>query len=228
MHKYLYAQNDPVDNDDPSGHDIGDMLSIMDIFMNFSAMIQPVFSRIATGGVALETAPKDPTARLLTAAVFAESGNAHYGGENADEKEAIAVTVMNQAFYAIKPPKQKRNYNASFGDGTILSAIKNGCVSYSGERWNLVADASDLLPQAQIEGNLKLDDRTHFNLSVDTANLLLGYKAPLTIKALGGHAPIGFHSGKQIGVIPNEDRESIIGKLGRHEFYGFDKGHEYE
>jgi len=31
LHKYLYCHGNPVDNDDPSGHDIGEMLSVMSI-----------------------------------------------------------------------------------------------------------------------------------------------------------------------------------------------------
>jgi RHS repeat-associated protein len=31
LHKYLYGEGDPVDNVDPSGNDIGDVLSVMDI-----------------------------------------------------------------------------------------------------------------------------------------------------------------------------------------------------
>ena len=34
LHKYLYAQCDPVDHIDPSGHDIGDLLAIADIFLH--------------------------------------------------------------------------------------------------------------------------------------------------------------------------------------------------
>jgi RHS repeat-associated protein len=53
LHKYLYAQCDPVDNDDPSGHDIGDMLAVADIFTSFAAMLSPV----SGGGVESFLAP---------------------------------------------------------------------------------------------------------------------------------------------------------------------------
>jgi hypothetical protein len=43
VHKYLYAECDPVDNDDPSGHDIGDMLSVLDIGLTLANFSFPVF-----------------------------------------------------------------------------------------------------------------------------------------------------------------------------------------
>ena len=38
LHKYLYCQGNPVDNDDPSGHDIGEMLSVMSISAGLDAL----------------------------------------------------------------------------------------------------------------------------------------------------------------------------------------------
>jgi RHS repeat-associated protein len=233
LHKYLYGEDDPIDGSDPSGNaDDGGMgYGSFDIMLG--TILTPVAKQISTESgtgvlTPLEAKPKDHDSRLLVATIFAESSTASYGGENFDEKEAIAVTIMNQAFYAVLPPGKKHNYNKSFGDGTILSAIQHGCASYDGRLWDLVASPNDLLPQSQLNSNLKLGYRTHFNLRVDVANLLLGYHAPLTIKLLNNRAPIGFHSGKLIGVIPDPDRDDIIGKIGRHQFYGFHKGNEYE
>jgi hypothetical protein len=48
LHKYLYAADNPVDNVDPSGHDIGEMLAVMDISSAFFATISPVTSTAAT------------------------------------------------------------------------------------------------------------------------------------------------------------------------------------
>jgi RHS repeat-associated protein len=44
LHRYTYAQDDPVDNVDPSGHDIGEMLAVVDVFSSFFAMISPATS----------------------------------------------------------------------------------------------------------------------------------------------------------------------------------------
>ncbi len=46
LHKYLYCQDDPVDNDDPSGNDIGDMLSVMDIGGMLDSIGLPVASQV--------------------------------------------------------------------------------------------------------------------------------------------------------------------------------------
>lgn len=57
LHKYLYAQDDPVDHVDPSGHDIGDLLAVADIFTSFSAMILPVTSVATVLGTGQSTRP---------------------------------------------------------------------------------------------------------------------------------------------------------------------------
>jgi len=46
LHKYLYCQDNPVDNDDPSGNDIGDMLSVMDISGMLDSIGLPVASQV--------------------------------------------------------------------------------------------------------------------------------------------------------------------------------------
>jgi hypothetical protein len=48
LHKYLYAEDNPVDNVDPSGHDISEMLAVMDVFSSLFATISPVTSTAAT------------------------------------------------------------------------------------------------------------------------------------------------------------------------------------
>lgn len=44
LHKYLYCQADPVNNCDPVGHDIGDILAVADIFSSLSGFIEPTIS----------------------------------------------------------------------------------------------------------------------------------------------------------------------------------------
>lgn len=41
MHLYTYCESDPVNHVDPSGHDIGEMLTVMDIGFSFFAQISP-------------------------------------------------------------------------------------------------------------------------------------------------------------------------------------------
>lgn len=65
LHKYLYAQDNPVDHVDPSGHDIGDLLTVMDIGSGFLATIMPVtssaFSTIALPSTKYVYYSVDPT-----------------------------------------------------------------------------------------------------------------------------------------------------------------------
>lgn len=57
LHKYLYCQGNPVDNIDPSGHDIEGLLA----FMDFSGMLAqiglPVASKVTEEAVAVERQP---------------------------------------------------------------------------------------------------------------------------------------------------------------------------
>jgi hypothetical protein len=48
LHLYNYSEGDAVDNTDPSGHDIGEMLAVMDVSSTFFAAISPVTSTAAT------------------------------------------------------------------------------------------------------------------------------------------------------------------------------------
>jgi len=74
--------------------------------------------------------PTDAMLQLLTGAVFAESSTGWYGGENHDEKAAIAWAILNMTHYAtLKPPGSRRGYNSAFGDGTVLSAIRRAIVA---------------------------------------------------------------------------------------------------
>ena len=45
LHKYLYCQDNPIDNDDPSGNDMGEMLAVMDLDSFLAAIISPVTSK---------------------------------------------------------------------------------------------------------------------------------------------------------------------------------------
>jgi len=74
LHKYLYCQDNPVDNVDQSGHDIGDMLMIMDIFMSFSAIISPVSSQAAAAVLTkMQLSARGTDAGILERLLLAES-----------------------------------------------------------------------------------------------------------------------------------------------------------
>ncbi len=229
LHLYNFCESDPVNNSDPSGHDIGEMLTVMDMGGIIFAAVSPGASKaIAVVALPLTARPASQTVRQLVAAIYAESSSKEYSGaENAVEKLAIGATIVNQAFYAKLPPGSKpkqRNYNKSFGDGTVLGAIKKSIVAYKKRAWNQVANSTDLNPNATISKTLIGSAREHYNLSVDAANAVTA--APMGIKDFNNEAPIGFNQAKDTA--PNPDREHRIGAAGVHTFYGFDKGHEYQ
>jgi len=224
LHRYTYAEGDPVDNLDPSGHFIGaiDILSIL------ASIRSPVISKTQSATVKkpLRDRPKGQAQRLFTAVIFSESSAGT--GEDAVEKLAIGATIYNIAFYAKLPPgsKQKKNYNApSFGDGSVLGAIKTAFPkSYKRGRWNLIANATDLKQQADLDQALIGPDRDHYNLCVDAANAVKN--PPMAIPQFNNGVPIGFN--KADNQPPNPARQHKIGHAGATTFYGFDSGREYE
>jgi hypothetical protein len=52
LHKYLYCQTDPVNNTDPSGHDIGECLGVMDI--GFTLFAQSLFIQLQLRQTSIE------------------------------------------------------------------------------------------------------------------------------------------------------------------------------
>lgn len=122
--------------------------------------------------------------------------------------------------------KQKRNYNAeSWGDGSVLDAIKHSIRAYQQKQWNEVATADDLKPDAILDRTLFFTDRTHYNLSVGAANAIAA--APTGIKNFNNRYPIGFNKSAKHKP-PNKKRDEYIGEAGVHMFYGFKKGREYQ
>ncbi len=230
LHLYTYCESDPVNNIDPSGNEVEAYLAAMNMGITLYAANSPGPSRVlATVAVSLRARPNNKAVRQLVAAIYAESGSKDWSGaENAVEKLAIGATIVNQAFYAKLPPGSKpkrRNYNKSFGDGTVLGAIKRSIVAYKQTEWNQVADADDLKPDPTISGTLVGTAREHYNLSVDAANAVT--TAPMAIKELGSRCPIGFNK-SQKHKAPSKERDDFIGGAGVHMFYGFKTGREYE
>jgi hypothetical protein len=50
--------------------------------------------------------PTDPDRQILLGVVYAESSAGATGGENDDEKRAIALAFINEAFYGFKPGRE--------------------------------------------------------------------------------------------------------------------------
>lgn len=171
--------------------------------------------------------PTDPMLQLLTGAVFAESSTRWYGGENHEEKEAIAWSILHMSHFAtVKPAGARRGYNSAFGDGTVLSAIRKAIVAYEGPRWQLVMSGTALKPQASLD-KLKPDDREHLRLVLVVTNAIgAAPSLPHALATLGNRVPVQFNQANDAP--PSKDRQEKIGRLGRHTFYAFKEGREAE
>lgn len=173
------------------------------------------------------TLPTDPMLQLLTGAVFAESSTRWYGGEDHGEKEAIAWAILHMSHFAtVKPPGRARGYNSSFGDGTVLSAIRKAIVAFGGPRWSLVMNGNVLKPVASL-ARLEPADHEHLALCLVVTNAISPAPAlPHALATLGNRIPVQFNQATNSP--PSADRQERIGRLGRHTFYAFKEGREAE
>jgi hypothetical protein len=173
------------------------------------------------------TLPTDPMLQLLTGAVFAESASRGSGGESHEEKEAIAWTILNMSHYAtVKPERARRGYNAAFGDGTVLGAIRKAIVAYEGRQWQLVMNGVTLKPRSNLE-RLVPGDREHLRLVLVVTNLIgPAPTLPRGLASLGNRMPVQFNQANDSP--PSRDRQERIGRLGKHTFYAFKPGREAE
>lgn len=167
--------------------------------------------------------PTDVKSQLLVGALFAESSTKFYGGgENPAEKTAIAQAIVNMAFYAGQSKMSgKKCYNSSYGDGTILSAVKRAIVAYGKDRWNLVMASDKLKSKADLEKVLNSFDVEHLKGCVEAVNALSS-SVPITNGSFG-RIPLQFNQAKDS---PPSTRTEKIGKEGAHTFYAFIDGRE--
>ncbi len=69
LHKYLYCQANPVNNADPGGHDIGEVLTVGSIMSSFMAFRSPSTARAGVAAAGLGgTAGPDVTAAVYATA----------------------------------------------------------------------------------------------------------------------------------------------------------------
>ena len=167
--------------------------------------------------------PTDAKRQLLAGALFAESSTKFYGGgEDAGEKTAIAQAIINMAFYAGQSKMGgKKCYNESFGDGSVLSAIKRAIVAYGKDRWNLVMSGDKLKSKADLEKVLNKFDVEHLKGCVEAVNALSS-AVPIS-NGTFGRIPLQFN---QATDSPPSPRTEKIGKAGAHTFYAFIVGRE--
>src|SRR5579884_2067462 len=114
LHKYLYANADPLDNFDPYGRDaIATTMASLGISMTLDAIPNVVAQQSLHAAIPLAQYPDTQPARQLVGAVYAESSTPATGGENFPEKVLIGETFLYEAFVNQQCPR----YN-NFGGGT--------------------------------------------------------------------------------------------------------------
>jgi hypothetical protein len=202
---------------------------------------EPVRSAEPKGPGGLEVAglPETLERQLLVGVIYAESGSKAYSGEeNADEKLAIGWTFVNRAYYAqFKPVDGKhRCYNESFGDGTLVSAVKTGSAAYNPvdkdnkkvdyAPWYDIMNGNRLKSLEELAESLQEPAKLeHFKLSVEAANKIDPYvNKPRALPKLGNRIPVAFN--QAVDKPPSPQRMERIGKLSVHTFYGFKAGRE--
>jgi len=77
LHKYMYAQGDPVDNADPSGHDIESLLTGMDIYSQWAG--QPRIFGVALGTCGQDVTPYVNQTLASMKKSFAQLGKGFFG-----------------------------------------------------------------------------------------------------------------------------------------------------
>jgi hypothetical protein len=182
--------------------------------------------------------PETQEGQLLVGVIYAESGTLAFSGEeNPDEKVAIGWVFVNRAYYAkYKPEGQSRCYNADFGDGTILSAIKMGSLAYNpvdkqGKKvadapWHDVMNGNRLKSLDELAESLQEPAKLeHFRLSVEAANRIDPFtRRPRALPKLSHRIPVAFNRGGNAP--PSAQRMERVGEFGVHTFYAFKPGRE--
>lgn len=161
--------------------------------------------------------PTDSDSQLLVGLTFAEAS-----GTDASEIQAIAACLVNCAYYANFKQPPKKCYNESFGDGTILSAIKKCSQAYESRQWKRVMDGDALQSKAALEAVL---------IPVEVAKLKACCDGVATVTA--GEVPYSDQAAKrnliqfnQATNSPPSVRQEKVTAYGVHTFYAFKSGRE--
>ncbi len=224
LHKYIYVEGDPVDGLDPSGDD--DISSVMGMSETLDSMATIQMSATIKAATSILPYPATQQARQLVGVVYAESSSpGRGGGENADEKLAIAQTFVYEAYIGMTYPK-KWNTN-QYGTGELWTAIsRNSDAVISNRReWQQVMDGKS--PTCDLRKNLNDplvgQDRTHLNnsiIAVMTVPISITSPSQLTpLKELGNQPSISFKANGSPN--PNKHRQKQIGKIQGTTFWGF-------
>ena len=232
LHKYLYTQNDPIDGVDPSGNQDDIAAEASDTLDNMSSS-SLFITRYTTAALPIPPYPPSRPGRQLVGAIYAESStSSHGGGEYPDEKIAIGLTFIWEAYIAANYPT--RWNRAQYGTGDLWTTIQRNSAAVGGSSWNEVMDGntsmSDLKDSSTLNQQLRsVPSRIHFIDSIFAVDSLgggsVGTPITLNLSELQGRMPVSFKSGSNPSN-PNPNRQEVIGKIGGTTFYGFKPGRE--
>lgn len=163
--------------------------------------------------------PTDANHQLLVGLVYAEASSTP--GDD-DEKRGIAAAILNMAHYATYTEPKKKCYNTSFGDGTVLSAIKKGSMAYNSPQWNKVMAGDALKAKADLENSLIPTEVRKLKACVESVAAVADGVPPIA-DTKSSRNLLQFN---QADNSPPSPRQERVAKYGIHTFYAFIKGRE--
>ena len=173
LHKYLYGWDNPVNNTDPSGHDIGEMLAVVDIFSGFFAQISPVTSQAAPSS--LRFSPQNTTLGMVQRVLATEVREPGQPGFGLNDSEyglwGVGAVIVNR----VNSPKFPN---------TIEAVIKQPGQFAGFENYPVLPDyinniISDLQNFANLKGAKIANYRLHMQDLLGVANKVVALDTTL-------------------------------------------------
>jgi hypothetical protein len=163
--------------------------------------------------------PATETEQLLTAVVYCESRGKYNGGEDADEKDAIAACFLNRVYYATLSDGNKKDFGS-----TLLKAISKGSSAHSGSMWKSLMQLDVMKSSEDLAAVLDTAaSRDHFRLCCESAARMVPMPRPICSPKLENKVSAAFN---QANDTPPSPRFEKIGHLGAYSFYGMKAGRE--
>jgi hypothetical protein len=164
--------------------------------------------------------PTDSDQQLLVGTTFAEASS---NPDVDDEKKGIVACMTNIAYYATYADGAKTCYNSSFGDGTVLAAIKKGSAAYGSPQWKRVMEGDALQSKAVLERTLIPSEIKKLKACVQSVTIVIGVSAP-TADPKSNRNLLQFNRADDSP--PNPNRQEKVARYAGHTFYAFKLGRE--
>lgn len=161
--------------------------------------------------------PSDSDQQALVGLAFAESS-----GTALIEITAIIGCLVNVAYYAAYEDPPKQCYNGSFGDGTILSAIKKSSLAYGSTQWRRIMNGDVLLSKEKLEQTLIPSEVSKLKACCEAVADVSKGNTPYQ-DTTSGRFLVQFN---QATNSPPSTRQEKVAKYGVHTFYAFKTGRE--